>query len=351
MPVPESVEGRFLSLSKDKLVVQLQLIFSHISKTHFIINFTSKSISLSAMNRSITYSFHPVEKCNMCGSGAEHHRILGKRLNASQGRHPGRKTGITTTIMRCRKCGLIFSNPIPVPLDIQDHYGVTAEDYWQEDYLKTQAGAYTNELQHIKEILNTKEQIVSLDIGAGFGAYMMACKNAGFDAYGCEPSESFYRRAIETMSLSPDHLIKCTVEELKWPDEKFHFIFMGAVLEHLTNPAQRLTDCMKWLKPGGILSVIVPSSDWLSVKLFDWSYKLRGLGYTAHLSPMHSPYHLYEFTLDSFKAQASNAGYTVHSCHYEMCQTFLPGFLSFLLRPYMRRFNKGMEINILLQKT
>lgn len=302
------------------------------------------------MNTPITYTFYPITHCNMCGSGSARHKILGKRLNQSQGRHPDRKTGITTTIMRCKDCGLIFSNPMPVPVNMQDHYGVEAEAYWQPEYLKTPAFAYKKELEKIKKIIGDDVKIKSLDIGAGFGVYMKACEDAGFDAYGCEPSEPFYKMAIEKMNISPDHLMLSSVENLSWPDETFHFISMGAVLEHLADPAMALKRCMKMLKTEGVINIIVPSSDWLTAKLFDHYYKLTCKKYTNHLSPMHSPFHLFEFSLKSFDALSNEAGFRIIEHDYDVCQTYLPRGIDFVAKAHMHKFNKGMELRVSLQK-
>lgn len=62
--------------------------------------------------------------------------ILGKRLNKSQGLSPSKKSGITTTIFKCGNCDLIYNNPMPIPVDIQDHYCVLPESYWTENYFK-----------------------------------------------------------------------------------------------------------------------------------------------------------------------------------------------------------------------
>ena len=66
-------------------------------------------------------------------SSHEKHKILGQRLNQSQGFNPKTKTGISTSVMQCRSSGLIFSNPQPVPFDIQDHYSVPPENYFRPD--------------------------------------------------------------------------------------------------------------------------------------------------------------------------------------------------------------------------
>src|SRR5882672_3877673 len=85
------------------------------------------------MQRQLRYKFNYIEKCNMCGSPANQHKILGKRLNQSQGENPENKIGITTTICKCNNCGLVYSNPQPIPFDLQDHYGVAPEDYWKNE--------------------------------------------------------------------------------------------------------------------------------------------------------------------------------------------------------------------------
>ena len=83
-------------------------------------------------------------------------------------------------------------------------------------------------------------------------------------------------------------------------DNSFDFITFGAVLEHLYDPAFALDRAMKWLKPGGIIQAEVPSADHLMSKLLNFYFKLRGTNYVTHISPMHSPFHLYEFTPRSF---------------------------------------------------
>ena len=66
----------------------------------------------------------------MCGQRTEGHKILGKRLNKSQGKNPRNKIGITITVSKCNQCGLIYSNPQPIPFDLQDHYGIALQNYW-----------------------------------------------------------------------------------------------------------------------------------------------------------------------------------------------------------------------------
>lgn len=286
----------------------------------------------------------------MCGSKTDKHKILGKRLNSSQGKNPRNKIGITTTIVRCTNCGLIYSNPQPVPFDIQDHYGVPPENYWKENYFTVTDNYFQGEIAKLKALLDFKNGMKSLDIGAGLGKQMIALSKAGFDTYGFEPSKQFYERAISKMGINPDKLKLGTIEEVEYPENHFDFISFGAVLEHLYDPSDSILKAMKWLKPNGIIHIEVPSSDWLIGKIINLFYKLKGTDYVGNLSPMHKPFHLHEFGLKSFKEHAKQHSYELAFHEYYVCQTFMPKIADYFLKPYMRWTNTGMQLCVWLRK-
>jgi 2-polyprenyl-3-methyl-5-hydroxy-6-metoxy-1,4-benzoquinol methylase len=286
----------------------------------------------------------------MCGDPADHHKVLGKRMNRPQGKKPWKKTGITTTVIKCRKCQLIYSNPQPVPLNIQDHYGVPPENYWIGDYFKIDPSYFAVEIARSKKLIGFTPGMKALDIGAGLGKCMIALANAGYDAYGFEPSIPFYERAISQMKISPERLKQGMLEEVDYPENEFHFITFGAVLEHLYDPAASIAKAMKWLKPGGVIQVEVPSSAWLVHRLINFYYKLRGSDYVGNLSPMHSPFHLYEFGLKSFSENAVQNNYEIAFHEYYICKTYMPKFVDFFIRPYMKYTNTGMQLCVWLRK-
>ena len=84
--------------------------------------------------RDATYTFKVVSTCPMCGAPQGTFRFLGRRLNGSQGLKPRKRVGLTTTIVRCQDCGLVFSNPQPVPARLDDHYDAPPDTYWREEY-------------------------------------------------------------------------------------------------------------------------------------------------------------------------------------------------------------------------
>jgi 2-polyprenyl-3-methyl-5-hydroxy-6-metoxy-1,4-benzoquinol methylase len=254
------------------------------------------------MKEMISYHFEAVAYCEMCSDPTGKHKILGQRLNTSQGMRPRRKSGITVSIKKCRNCRLIYSSPLPVPFDIQDHYGIPPESYWHAGYFVLDPNYFAGEIKTARTLLDFKPGMRSLDIGAGIGKCMIALKNAGFDAWGFEPSKPYYERALSKMNIPPDRLRLGMVEEMEYEPGSFDFITFGAVFEHLYHPAASLEKAFRWLKPGGVIHIEVPSSKYLASKMVNFYYRLIGTNYVSNLSPMHVPFHLYEFGYDSFKA-------------------------------------------------
>ncbi len=302
------------------------------------------------MKEQLRYYFNTIDKCNMCGATTVSHKILGKRLNQSQGKNPRNKLGISTTIVKCSNCGLIYSNPQPVPFDLQDHYGVPPEEYWKEDYFIIDDNYFKGEIEKVKGLLDSKEGMKSLDIGAGLGKAMIALEKAGFDAYGFEASKQFHERAITKMNINQDKLKLGMIENIEYPENYFDFISFGAVLEHLYNPSTSILKALKWVKPNGIIHIEVPSSDWLIGKFINLFYKLNRTDYVTNLSPMHEPFHLYEFGLKSFQEHAKKNEYELAFYEYYVCPTGMPKIIDNALKPFMKWTNTGMQLCVWLRK-
>jgi 2-polyprenyl-3-methyl-5-hydroxy-6-metoxy-1,4-benzoquinol methylase len=301
--------------------------------------------------KNLRYTFEEIQTCEMCGDSTKDHIILGQRLNQSQGLNPKSKTGISVSVMKCRNCELIYSQPQPVPFDLQDHYGIPPEDYWKPVAFDLSPDYFSMEIRIAKQILPFKKEMTALDIGAGLGKCMLSLSNAGFDAYGLEPSIPFYERALSKMKIDPAKLRLGTVEEIEYEDESFDFITYAAVFEHLYHPAQCLRKALRWLKPNGLIHIEVPSSKHTIAKLINLYFRLVGTNYVTHLSPMHPPFHLYEFGLRSFEEHGKRAGYRIEKHYYEVCEiNFAPRMFHPILRKYMELNNTGMQLMIYLRK-
>lgn len=303
------------------------------------------------IGKRIKYRFDEIKTCEMCGTPTENHVILGQRLNKSQGLSPKSKTGISVSVIKCNNCNLIYSQPQPVPENMEDHYGTPPEDYWKESYFEWTPSYFDKQLKNAKELLPFKEGMTALDVGAGIGKCMMSMQKAGFDTYGFEPSTPFYERALSKMNIPTEKLKHGMVEDVEYPDATFDFITYGAVFEHLYHPAECLEKTFRWLKPNGIIHIEVPSSKHFIAKLVNIYFRLRGTGYVTNLSPMHSPFHLYEFGLESFQEAAKKMGFSIERYEYEVCTiNFVPKFLHPLFRKYMEWTNSGMQLTVYLRK-
>lgn len=304
------------------------------------------------MNLKNRYYFQDVPHCVMCGSKSKDQKILGQRLNQSQGFKPRTKTGITITVVKCTNCNLIYANPQPIPFDIQDHYGIPAEDYWKPEYFQYDSDYFKQEIDQLKKLIDVKPGMKALDIGAGLGKCMISLQSAGFDAYGFEASESFHKMALEKMKIDPKKLTRGAIETTDYEEGFFDFITFGAVLEHLYDPAKSVEKAIKWLRPGGIIHIEIPSSRHLLAKLINLYYRLIGTNYVTNISPMHEPYHLYEFDLKSFEEHSkSTMNYTIVFHQYYVCSAApFPVMTHPFLSWIMKETNTGMQLAVWLQK-
>lgn len=297
------------------------------------------------------YSFKDITTCEMCDDKTSEHKILGQRLNQTQGVKPKKKSGISITVQQCNNCGLIYTNPQPIPFDLNDHYGNPPEKYWNEEYFVWSPEYFNTEINVAKRLVCFKEGMKALDIGAGIGKAMISMEKSGFDVYGLEPSTSFYERAISKMKISEQKLKLGSIEELDYENNHFDFITFGAVFEHLYEPSKCLKKAMDWLKPNGVIHIEVPSSKWLLPKFINLYYRFIGTNYVTNLSPMHPPFHLYEFDLRSFDKLSKKLNFQIELFNYNVCSIYyVPKILHSILRAYMKATNKGMQLTVYLRK-
>lgn len=298
------------------------------------------------------YTFVEIHACEMCGAPVSEHHMLGMRLNRSQGRSPRAHPGIAVGVMQCRRCDLIFANPLPIPADMTDHYGLPPEDYWLPEYFEVDSAYFAAEVATAKKLLPFRPGMKALDIGAGLGKAMKALEEGGFDAYGIEPSPSFRDAAIARMGIDPARIDQRRMEEAEFGPE-FDFITFGAVLEHLYHPAEAIERALSWLAPGGVIQIEVPSSSHLIARFLNLYFRVAGTNYVTHISPMHPPFHLYEFGLKSFLAHGGKAGYRIveHEFHQnDVLFVPIPRILHRPISSWMKRTRQGMQLTVWLGK-
>lgn len=116
------------------------------------------------------------------------------------------------------------------------------------------------------------------DLGAGWGHFMLAGKELGYDVYGVEISEQPYLYCVNDLKLPVDHIDFFEMDEAK----QFDIITMWDVLEHIDKAGEFLAKCNKLTKPGGYLFLQVPQIDSYFAKRHKDSWKMMGLDHVNY---------------------------------------------------------------------
>lgn len=287
----------------------------------------------------------------MCGDPPSEFRTLGLRLNRSQGLNPRAATGIAVSVRKCGRCGLVFADPQPIPTSFESHYDEPG-DYWTADYFEEEADYFAVEIATAKRLLGFHPGMRALDVGAGIGKAMRAMSAAGFDAWGFEPSAAFRKVGVERTGIPDDRIALSGIEDASYDREQFDLVSFGAVLEHLRSPGAALERAMDWLKPGGVVQLEVPSARWLIARLVNLYYRLLCTSFVTNISPMHRPFHLYEFELRCFELHGRRTGYEVAEHRTMVCSIpHAPRLLHGPLRLLMAQTGTGMQLSVYLRKT
>lgn len=298
------------------------------------------------------YHFVEVANCPMCSAPVSSSKIVGLRLNQSQGLRPRSKSGVAVTVRRCNACDLVFSSPEPRPRHIDDHYDIAPDEYWNDAQMNAVIDSNSRPILKAKELMNFTPGMKALDIGTGIGRGFRALQEAGFDTWGIEPSPSFRAKALELTGACESRITLASIEDVAFSEGMFDFITLGAVFEHLYNPAKQLERSIKLLRPGGIWYAEVPSSNWLIGRFINAYFRLIGTNFVTNLSPMHSPFHIHEFTHRSFQIFAQKTkSFDLCAYEYEVCSVReVPRMAHPLLRRIMTRTNTGMQLHVWLQR-
>jgi SAM-dependent methyltransferase len=230
-----------------------------------------------------------LEHCPVCGTGSaalHHFGHFRKRI----ARRPW-----AATLVECRACTHVFSNPQPTPGELARYY--------QSDYhvfrLPPQdprpiAEAVDRRGDQAYMHLPVIREGAFLDVGCATGNCLAVMQALGMRVRGVEVSPVAGRIAQER-GLD---VIVGTLDQAALPDAAFDVVGMSHVLEHIQDPVPVLEACRRVLVPGGRLVIAVPN--------------IRSLGfesYGMHWIGLDPPVHVHQFTPDSLKAAAQRAGF------------------------------------------
>lgn len=209
------------------------------------------------------------------------------------------------SMVRCKKCGLIFLNPAPDPKEMEvfcpDGYrarrGDRVEGYYKDMMINL-------ELRIFRRLMGKGGRL--LDVGSGTGEVLYNAVKMGFDCYGVEISEEAAEYSVKNFGLK--NVINSDFLSTSFPEGFFDIILFNHVLEHLYNPIENLEEAQRVLKEEGILVVQVPNID---------SYQFRT--FRDKWFGLSVPHHLYHFNPETVTLAIENAGFHVFKIiHYSI---------------------------------
>lgn len=217
-----------------------------------------------------------ITECPICGGSKFSHFLDAVDYTVSKE---------TFSIVRCNACDFHFTNPIPPIEKIGNYY--KSESY--VSHSSTNKGIVNKLYQKVrKRTLKQKVKLVKrvgkgvdvLDIGAGTGHFLNACKQGGLNPVGLEPDEDARKYALTNFDL----VIRPIEDLYKLGDNTKDVITMWHVLEHVYNLRKDVEQIERVLKDDGTLIVAVPNRS---------SYDAKK--YKAHWAAYDLPIHLYHF--------------------------------------------------------
>ncbi len=144
--------------------------------------------------------------------------------------------------------------------------------YWESLGLfdwKARVESRKNEVPRATALLKTIEQISGtplrgkkmLDIGCGWGAFVIAALEMGIDACGCDVDKEVLEVATLRSKLHqvPENYFTAPAEKLPFSDEEFDYVQCNTVLEHVSDVSLAIKELVRVLKKGAVGFIQAPN--------------------------------------------------------------------------------------------
>lgn len=202
-------------------------------------------------------------------------------------------------LYKCRRCGLIFSEPISDASKIysEDYFNGAKNGFGYVDYdtdKKIMAETFELYLDKIREFSSNIGNL--LDVGAATGYFLELARQKNWNVAGVEIS-SFAAGKARNKGLD---VITGTLESADFPEKYFDVLTFWDVIEHLSDPKSQLLSAQKIIKNGGLIVINTPDAGSFTAKL---------LGKQWHL--LIPPEHLIIFNRENLGLLLASCGFKV----------------------------------------
>jgi ubiquinone/menaquinone biosynthesis C-methylase UbiE len=163
-------------------------------------------------------------------------------------------------IVSCETCDFTFTNPRPKDNALGEYYKSdmyishtnNTRGLFNWMYQTVRKYAIGRKLNLLKKTSKKKNH---LDIGCGTGEFLNACKNAGYNTTGIEPSELAREQAINNFKLS----VSEDTNLGQFQENQFDSISMWHVLEHVPSLNKTIEEFNRILSKNGKVIIAVPN--------------------------------------------------------------------------------------------
>lgn len=226
------------------------------------------------------------QSCPLCPDATQ--RRVGSRGGSSH--RDG--LGSEAQIFECDSCGLLFPNPMPFPKSGEfGNYDLDPGEYFQHHNLEFKLQISRKMVAWAEELLGRKGRI--LDIGAGMGVLLKVAKEAGWEVTGVEPSDSFADMADKISGIK---VHRKRLQDCGFAEGEFDVVILAAVLEHLYQPVEVLSEISRITADNGLLFFDVPNEKGLYFTIGNLYQRMKGRDWTVNLAPTFEPFHVFGYS-------------------------------------------------------
>jgi ubiquinone/menaquinone biosynthesis C-methylase UbiE len=204
--------------------------------------------------------------------------------------------GAHPPIVRCRRCGLVYTDPRPEDEGILQTYQAVEDPLYVEER-EGRVLTFEHHLKPLERLTGEPDGRPLLDVGAYTGVFVEIATEHGWQAWGLEPS----RWAVEQARSRGHKMVQGTLETASLPSGHFDVVTMWDVIEHLTDPRDALRRAHRLLVPGGLLVVHTIDIESLFARLLGprWPWLME--------------MHIYYFSRSTLRAMLERCGFRVLS--------------------------------------
>ena len=183
-------------------------------------------------------------------------------------------------MVRCPSCQFIFLNPRPTMDSLLRFY---------QEYLPEEGPSIESWEKMMRPVFHRAANLLKqygregrlLDVGTGFGFFLVEMKKRGWEAAGVDISQKAMDYARDVLGLT---ILPGPLEKADFSDNHFDAVTAFYVVEHLSHPMAFLRECYRILKPGGLLLLRYPHTTPIKNLLQFFGIKNRLYDLPAHLS-------------------------------------------------------------------